>query len=105
MEHFISGDDDLLMHRLASLTDYRLEFVISPDVAVVSPPPLTFMSFLLQRLRFASKGTAYYGLPTSVKFRMILPLVYIANVAVLTGGILFAMGGSMLYLLPERPCS
>ena len=100
VQHFISGDDDLLMHKFAGLENYRIEFVMASSAAVPSPPPPDMKGFVLQRIRFASKGMAYYGLPTSPLFRAILPLIYLTNVGLLVGWAAFALGGSQLYLVP-----
>ena len=100
VQHFISGDDNLLMHKFAGLENHSIEFVVAPLAAVRSQPPLDMKGFVLQQIRFASKGMAYYGLPTSPLFRTILPLIYLTNVGLLAGWAAFAIGGSHLYLVP-----
>ncbi|MCH7573786.1 MAG: glycosyltransferase [Candidatus Marinimicrobia bacterium] len=100
IEHFISGDDDLLMHKMAAAPGYRIVFVTSTRAGVSSPPPQSFREFILQRLRFASKGLAYFDLPTTWAFRFILTLIYLANVGILVGAAAYLLSGNILFLVP-----
>tara|TARA_B100000214_G_C23958380_1_gene624041 strand:- start:31 stop:1164 length:1134 start_codon:yes stop_codon:yes gene_type:complete len=79
-ESIPSGDDDLLMHKIYNLYKYKMIFLLSKDVVVLSDPPKTFKQFLLQRMRFASKGLLYYKIDTNTIFRLILPLILITNI-------------------------
>lgn len=81
VEHFISGDDDLLMQKMAATGQWRLKFVLSSDALVPSPAPDTFGAFIRQRMRFASKGKHYFVLKNSPWFKAIVSLMYIANLA------------------------
>ena len=78
-ESIPSGDDDLLMHKIYNLYKYKMIFLLSKDVVVLSDAPKTFKQFLLQRMRFASKGLLYYKIDTNTIFRLILPLILITN--------------------------
>jgi cellulose synthase/poly-beta-1,6-N-acetylglucosamine synthase-like glycosyltransferase len=85
IEGFLSGDDDLLMHRIIASGQWRIKFVICSDAVVPSPPVSSFRAFVYQRLRFASLGRHYFSLPTGAWFKIVLPLIYIANLAALIG--------------------
>ena len=61
---YLSGDDDLLLHRIQRECPCRINFAVSPGSAVYNDPPPSFRAFLRQRIRFASKHLAY---PFSVK--------------------------------------
>ncbi len=87
---FISGDDDLLLHRLASHGAGKIAFCLDKDAAVFNPPPGTFKDFIRQRLRFASKHLAY-----PVKLMPGLLLIYAFN-TLLSAGILSLLFSSML---------
>lgn len=83
--HFISGDDDLLMHKMASTDRWQLVFALTPKAVVSSPPPDGFKGFIRQRLRHASKGKVYYDLGAKLYFRLLLPTIYLANLASAAG--------------------
>lgn len=61
---WMSGDDDLFLHRVREKCSLRINFAISPGSAVFNDPPRNFREFVRQRIRFASKHLAY---PTCVK--------------------------------------
>ena len=97
---FISGDDDLMMHLIAK-NGWTVFPCLSAGSEAESTSPEGFMAFIQQRLRFASKGKAYYGLDfVGQRCRFVLALIYIANVSVMTGQIIFLTGFSSYWLLP-----
>jgi cellulose synthase/poly-beta-1,6-N-acetylglucosamine synthase-like glycosyltransferase len=97
---FISGDDDLMMH-LITKNGWTVLPCFSAGSEVESPSPDGFMAFIQQRLRFASKGKAYYRLDfVDRRFRLALALIYVANVAVMAGQIIFLIDFSSHWLLP-----
>ncbi|UCD38068.1 MAG: glycosyltransferase [Fidelibacterota bacterium] len=100
VEHFISGDDDLLMQKVAATRDWKITFALGPDLAVPSPPPGSIGAFVRQRLRFASKGRYYFRLETGPGFKLILPFIYIANLTVLGSIIAFAVSLGIIWLTP-----
>jgi cellulose synthase/poly-beta-1,6-N-acetylglucosamine synthase-like glycosyltransferase len=57
----MSGDDDLLMHRIRSNTPWKIGYCIDPESVVFNKPPRTIWKFIRQRIRFASKHHAYPG--------------------------------------------
>ena len=83
VSHFISGDDDLLLHKITENPSYRAQFVLSKKSIVDSPPPSSLAQFVHQRLRFASKGFSYYSIKTSTSLKLVLPFLYVANVVAL----------------------
>ena len=83
VSHFISGDDDLLLHKITENPSYRAQFVLSEKTIVDSPPPSSLAQFVHQRLRFASKGFSYYNIKTSTSLKVVLPFLYMANVVAL----------------------
>ena len=97
---FVSGDDDLMMHLIAK-NGWTVFPCLSAGSEAESSSPKGFMTFIQQRLRFASKGKAYYRLDfVDRRFRFVLALIYIANVSVITGQIIFLTGFSSYWLLP-----
>ncbi len=96
----LSGDDDLLMHRLAG-NGWKIKNILIPESMVTSPPPSTLGAFVKQRLRFASKGLLYYGMPdTNLVFRMMLPFLWAVNLSVLTGQVIAIWTFRAEWLLP-----
>jgi len=57
--HIISGDDDLLLQKIVRQTDWKVKSVITPDSFVYTRPLTSIISFLNQRIRWASKGLVY----------------------------------------------
>ncbi len=56
---WISGDDDLLMHRVKQLSPEKITYALDPQAAVFTDPPYTLHHFIRQRIRFSSKHLAY----------------------------------------------
>ena len=81
LEGIFSGDDDLLMHKLAAAGKWQARFCRSPDAVVPSPPPATLKDFIRQRLRYASSGRLYFRVKTTLPFRGIITLLLLANSA------------------------
>ena len=61
-EHMISGDDDLLLQRVARKTDWKIRFAVSEDTFIQTRPVQTLRDFVHQRMRWASKGLHYRGM-------------------------------------------
>ncbi len=97
---FASGDDDLLMHVIAN-SDWGVVPCLAKGSDAVSPSPGGVAQFIRQRLRFASKGRAYYRFnfirPT---FRFGLALIFGTNVAALWGQLIFLSEQMIIWLLP-----
>ena len=95
---YISGDDDLMLHKVAATGKWRIRFQRAPECAVPSPQPATARQFISQRIRFASKGRAYFSMGTSPFFRLVLVLLFLGNLAGATGLALFMYGAGWHWL-------
>ncbi len=83
VEHLASGDDYLLMMKIARLPHARIEYLKSPNAIVATLPQPTWGSFLQQRIRWASKSGKY----DDKKLTAVLMLVYLFNVAIVALGV------------------
>ena len=59
IDHVTSGDDELLMQKIAYGTDLRVHFCAAPEAVVLTEPVHSLRQFVHQRKRWASKGTNY----------------------------------------------
>ena len=100
VSHFISGDDDLLLHKITANPSYLAHFVLSEKAVVDSPPPSSLSQFIHQRLRFASKGFSYYNIKTSRSLKVVLPFLYLANLVALLSLFNFIETTYFLWMLP-----
>lgn len=75
IDHIASGDDMLLMHRIAKKYPGRIHYLKSVDVIVSTQPMPTWKQFFNQRIRWASKATHY----DDKKIFWVLLLVYLFN--------------------------
>jgi len=99
-EKILSGDDDLLLQKVAIKTDKIIEYSIDSSSLVESPAPINFKDFLKQRLRFASKGLFYYNTETTLELKYILIILFLTNCLFIWSlGNLF-MIGNLFYLIP-----
>ena len=57
--HLISGDDAMLVSRIATETRWRTVFAPEPETFVRTRPATSWREFWHQRMRWASKGLAY----------------------------------------------
>jgi len=83
-----SGDDMLLMQKVARRPDARIRYCLSADAIVETPPAAGLRAFLQQRIRWASKAPHY---EERRMFRVLL-LVWLANLSLP----LLAMAGLLL---------
>ena len=58
-EHYASGDDDLLLQKLAKHKEWTIKFDSSRDAIVQTNPAFSIAGLFSQRLRWASKGPIY----------------------------------------------
>ncbi|MFQ3597249.1 MAG: glycosyltransferase [Chloroherpetonaceae bacterium] len=75
-----SGDDEAVMRNIFK-AGYAVEFLLSEHATVKTAPVGTLSGFLKQRIRWASKGTAYGDV--SFFFLIALVLIYAFNLALL----------------------
>ena len=91
IDHIASGDDMLLMQKIAQRFPGKVSYLLSRDVIVTTQPAKTWKEFFSQRIRWASKATDY----NDVKIFSTLFLVYFFNCALLA---LFISGFWMYFL-------
>lgn len=83
IDHLTSGDDELLMQKIAYTTDWRVRFCADPEAGVLTEAPGSARAFFEQRRRWASKG-AHYPHPALVAMIAAIYAFYVA----LLGGLL-----------------
>ncbi|MBI2417712.1 MAG: glycosyltransferase [Ignavibacteriales bacterium] len=83
-----SGDDELVMQKIFSLTDYQVRFCTDERAMVYTVPPLSVGNLLNQRSRWASKSLLYNS---SLLWYVLIPsfLFFIADIALWVAVILF----------------
>jgi cellulose synthase/poly-beta-1,6-N-acetylglucosamine synthase-like glycosyltransferase len=59
IDHLTSGDDDLLMQKIAASKKWKIKFCASVNATVLTNPVATLRGLINQRKRWASKGTVY----------------------------------------------
>lgn len=77
IDHIASGDDMLLMHKIAEHYPDRIAYLKSPSAIVSTLPMKTWKAFFNQRIRWASKATQY----NDKRIFPVLLLVYLFNLA------------------------
>jgi len=70
--HLTSGDDDMLVHKMAKEPGVRFCYNLDPEATVLTAPVDTWRGLLNQRARWASNGTSY----TNHAYTIFLALVY-----------------------------
>jgi len=91
IDHIASGDDMLLMQKIAQRFPGKASYLLSKDVIITTPAAKTWKEFFSQRIRWASKATDY----NDIKIFSTLFLVYFFNCALLA---LFISGFWMHFL-------
>ncbi len=79
IDHIASGDDMLLMQKIAQRFPGKVSYLLSKDVIVTTQAAKTWKEFFSQRIRWASKATDY----NDIKIFSTLFLVYFFNCALL----------------------
>lgn len=79
IDHIASGDDMLLMHKIAKKYPNRIHYLKSFDAIVGTQPMQTWPAFFNQRIRWASKATHY----DDKRIFWVLLLVYLFNLSFL----------------------
>ena len=99
IEAFISGDDDLIMHKVAATDCWEITFRLQAEAVNTSPQPATFGQFVSQRLRFASKGPAYFRLDTTAAFKLVLVIMFLGKLAGATALLAVLLGDGFRWLV------
>ena len=101
IKHIVSGDDDLLLHKIVHYIGCRVKFILNKSGAVFSAPPNNIANFCNQRLRFASKGLLYYKKDfISKEMRIILPFLFLINLMACFLILKFCKTGHPVYCIP-----
>jgi cellulose synthase/poly-beta-1,6-N-acetylglucosamine synthase-like glycosyltransferase len=79
IDSIASGDDMLLMGKIAKQYPQQLGFIKSPEAIVSTSPAGSWKQFFQQRIRWASKATHY----NQSKILLVLLLVYFTNLSML----------------------
>jgi len=79
IDHIASGDDMLLMHKIARKYPDKIKYLKSADAIVSTEPMQTWKQFFNQRIRWASKATHY----DDKRIFFVLLLVYLFNLSFL----------------------
>ncbi len=74
INHHISGDDDLFLHKVVEETNWKLNYALDSRAVVRTRIPDNFRQFANQRIRHASKGRFY-----STWLKMFLAGIYLFN--------------------------
>ena len=99
-EHISSGDDDLLLQKMAIETNCIIRYSINENSLVDSYAPYKFSDFINQRLRFASKAFLYYKIKTTFELKAISILIYLTNMIFLISCLLVLSFYSYFFLVP-----
>jgi cellulose synthase/poly-beta-1,6-N-acetylglucosamine synthase-like glycosyltransferase len=106
IDHLTSGDDELLMQKIAYTTSWRIRFCAGREAAVETEGAPSVPEFIQQRKRWASKGSHYPHTPLKLTIGAIYAfyvLLLVSAGAVLAGAmspwVLVAAVG--LKILPE----
>ncbi|MGZ8557685.1 MAG: glycosyltransferase [Chitinophagaceae bacterium] len=75
IDHIASGDDMLLMHKIAKNYPDRIYYLKTTEAIVSTAPMKTWSAFVNQRIRWASKATHY----DDKRIFWVLLLVYLLN--------------------------
>ena len=94
IDNIASGDDMLLMHKIAKEYPDRILFLKSSDAIVQTKTVETLKDFFNQRIRWASKADKY----TDKKITAVLLLVYLFNAWMLFIGIFSIFYSSVFFL-------
>ena len=79
IDHIASGDDMLLMHKIAKRYPGRIQYLKSKTATVSTKPMFTWKLFFNQRIRWSSKATHY----SDKGMFFVLLLVYLFNLSFL----------------------
>ncbi len=88
-EALASGDDELLLQKIHSTTNYKVKFNPSPESIVITAPNETPKEFFNQRKRWASKSLFYNDKFLIVKLALIF-LFYLSIPLLLLFGLFFS---------------
>jgi len=88
LEHLISGDDDMLVHKIRQLEGVHVRYNLDATATVVTRPTTTWAGLISQRARWASNGSKYQD----KKFVVLLINIFIFYLWLLIGPIFLIKG-------------
>ena len=94
IDHLASGDDMLLMHKIAAQYPQKIAFIKSKDALVLTKAKSSWSSFFQQRLRWATKSRGYQEKIVT----LVLAVVFLNCVLLLLGFLLLPFLGWMMIL-------
>ena len=59
LEHLVSGDDDMLVHKMTQFKEGKVRYNVDSKACVATPPVYSWRALLQQRSRWASNGAHY----------------------------------------------
>ncbi len=59
LDQYVSGDDDLLVHKMKKFSEYKILYNPDAQACVTTPPASTWKELFQQRARWASNGAHY----------------------------------------------
>jgi cellulose synthase/poly-beta-1,6-N-acetylglucosamine synthase-like glycosyltransferase len=90
---WVSGDDDLLLHKMHAAQIGKIVYRATPAAHVPVRPPNSWQEFKSQRTRYASKSL-HYGLLLTLS----LGLVYLFNLLICAGLLSFILGAWKFFI-------
>jgi len=96
IDHLASGDDMLLMHKIAKRYPRRIGFLKSPIALVRTEAKASWRAFIQQRLRWATKSSAYQERQVTA----VLALVFFLCRAILLSPLLLFFYGPAAIIIP-----
>lgn len=84
IDQIASGDDELLMHKVAYHTPWKVAFAKDPEAIVRTPAHRSWADFKAQRKRWVSKSTHYER--SSITLIMVMSYLAILGIPILTIG-------------------
>lgn len=91
--HWISGDDDLLLHKMQQAHIGEIHYATVPAAHAPVRPPASWPEFQAQRTRYASKSLHYAPLLT-----LPLGLVYLLNLLICVGWVSIIFSGWKFFM-------
>ena len=92
ISHYISGDDDLLLHKIHKQGLRNIIYTADSDSQAAVAPPASWSEFRAQRTRYASKGLYYH-----LNMTLTLVVVYLLNVMLILGFLSILAGQVKLF--------
>lgn len=92
--HWISGDDDLFLHKMHGHRAGQIKYAGHPAVQVPVRPPDSWKDFQAQRTRYASKGRHY-----KLNVTLALAAIYALNLFLCAGTLAVFVGGIKIFLV------